>query len=105
MKKAILVLIAAGALLSFTVINYSANKSTCEAVQVDGLYMFVDSRPVSDFDYLGTVKGSSTFAWSEKYQDVKDKMIRKTKKEFPGAEGIIFSFNGDKTKVEAIKFR
>ena len=105
MKKALLFTIVAGVLLSFTVIEYQVKKNTCEAAQYQGYYMFVDCRPVWDFEYLGTISGSSTFAWSEKYETVRDKMLRKAKKDFPAADGLIFTFNGASTKVDAIKFK
>ncbi|MFN4247552.1 MAG: hypothetical protein ACK4EY_07500 [Flavipsychrobacter sp.] len=90
-------------LVSFTA-SYEPRNSTAEVEQVQGCYIFIDSRPVKEYKYLGTVK--STFSWgSGQYQDVRDKLIKRIKKEYPEADGIIFHFHdGGQDRADAIRF-
>jgi hypothetical protein len=57
--------------------NYEPKKATGEVEQMQGLYIFTDSKPVLDYEYLGTVK--VTFALDAQYQGVRDKLIKKAK--------------------------
>jgi hypothetical protein len=93
--------------LSFTIINYEPKKSTAEVEQQEGIYIFTDSKPVKDYDYLGTIKTSGVISFGDaQYSGVRDKLIKKCKKDFPNAEGIIFTFkSGGADKADAIKFK
>ncbi len=106
MKKAILPALAL-LLFAFTSIKFEATKGTAEVNQIQGLYIFTDSKPVKEYEYLGTVKTSSVVSvGSTQYQPVRDKMIKKLKKDFPEADGAIFFFNnGSSDKCDAIKFK
>ena len=84
--------------------NYEPKKATGEVEQMQGLYIFTDSKPVLDYEYLGTVK--VTFALDAQYQGVRDKLIIKAKTDFPTADGLIMQFkSGGKDKCDAIKFK
>ncbi len=90
-------------LLAFNILSYEPNRSTGEVEQMQGLYIFTDSKPVLEYEYLGTVK--TTFAADVQYQGTRNKMIRKAKKKFPDAEGIIIQFkSGGTDKGDVIKF-
>lgn len=92
-------------LISFTVIKYDAKINTAEVEQYEGIYVFVDSKPVREYEYLGTEKVIFTLG-SGQYRDIRDKLIRKVKKEYPQANGIIFHFNeGAADKADAIKIK
>lgn len=110
MKKILLILILGFFALSFTSVNNGSSnsppeKSTAQVNQVQGLYIFTDSKPVLEYEYLGTVKAALTLR-SPQYTDVRDKLIRKAKEEFPGAEGVILNFKtGASDQADVIKFK
>jgi len=91
-------------LFAFAVITYEPQKKTAEVEQMEGLYIFTDCKPVLEYEYLGTVKAS--IGWSAQYQSVRNKLIKKAKKEFPNAEGVIFQFKaGGTDKCDVIKYK
>lgn len=80
-------------------------KSIAEVNQVQGYYIFVDSKPTAEYEYIGTVKVSISFI-SEQYQSVRDALIKKARKEYPLGNGIIFHFHdGGTDKADVIKFK
>lgn len=84
---------------------YDVRSNTAEVEQMDGLYIFVDSKPVKEYDYLGTEKVGVSMG-SGQYRDVRDKLIKKIKKEYPQAQGILIHFaEGGADKADAIKFK
>jgi len=92
-------------LFSFVVINYIPKQRTAEVEQIEGVYIFTDSRPVLDYQYLGTVKSSVTWV-STQYHSVRNVLIKKAKREFPNANGLIFHFkDGGTDKCDAIRFK
>ena len=76
-------------LYAFTVANYIPKNSTAEVEQTQGCYIFVDCKPVMEYEYLGTVKVSMSLLGSGQYQDVRDKLIKKAKKDYPQADGLL----------------
>lgn len=107
MKKIILgcaIGISLTAIAAFRVATYEPKKATGEVDQMQGLYIFTDSKPVLEYEYLGTVKAA--FAWDSQYQGVRDNLIKKAKKDFPNADGLIMQFkSGGTDKCDAIKFK
>lgn len=87
---AIALLLCAITLLSFVVIDYELKSSTAEVNQLQGLYIFTDSKPVKEYDYLGTEKLLMTA--SAQYSNVRDGLVKKVKKAYPQADGVILSF-------------
>lgn len=84
---------------------YEAKKNTAEAEQYQGIYVFTDSKPVKQYDYLGSVK-SSGFSGGGQYEDVRDKLIKKTKADFPTADAIILHLKaGGTDHADAIKLK
>ena len=103
-KKPIIAFVAGIAivsLFSFKLI-YEAKKSTAEAEQQQGLYIFILNKPVLTYDYLGSVK--KTLAWSGQPEEMLNSMIKKVKKDHPNADGIIFT-TVSMDKADAIKFK
>ena len=91
-------------LFAFAVITYEPQKKTAEVEQMEGLYVFTDSKPVFDYEYLGTVK--ATIGLSGQYQSVRNKLIKKAKKKYPNAEGVIFHFTtGGTDRCDAIRYK
>ena len=57
-----------------------------------------------EYEYLGTVKSNVTM--SGQYEDVRNNLIRRAKKEYPAAEGIILNLkDGGTDKADVIKFK
>lgn len=107
MKKAICTFLAgllvAGA-FSFKAM-YDAKNNTAEVEQYEGIYIFTDSKPVKETDYLGSVKVGMSLG-SGQYTEIRDKLIKKAKKEYPTCQGIIIHLkDGDTDKADAIKFK
>lgn len=107
MKKTIFAL----AMFATFAASAQTNKAEATAEQFQGLYVFVDSKPVAQYDFLGTVgKGSS---WGKafglqgsEYTDRRDKLVKSAKKEYPQAEGIILHLReGGKDEADVIKFK
>lgn len=100
MKKIIICLMAVGLLVcSFKVLD---TKASATVNQIEGLYIFIQSKPASEYDYMGSVvKGT---AWSGKPEEMLNAIIKKVKKEYPQATGVIFT-NNDMDKADAIKFK
>jgi len=92
--------------LAFKVANYEPKNSTAEVDQYQGFYIFVDSKPVKEYEYLGTLQYGMSLMGSGQYQDVRDKLIKKAKKEYPKADGLIFTFkDGGTDRCDAISFK
>lgn len=71
--------------------------------QYQGLYIFVDSKPVNEFEYQGTVKVSLSL--SSQYTAIRDKLIKKCKSDFESAKGIVIKLvTGGKDLGDAITF-
>lgn len=105
MKKTILIFAAllSLAFFSFTVLS---DHSAARARRINGVIVFTDCEPVSDFRSLGVVKYSGTFAMSNQYSDVRDALISRALKQYPDADAVIFSFtSGSADKCEVIKFK
>jgi len=103
MKKNVLILVAGiimSLLFSFKLV-YDSKKSTAEVEQEEGMFVFYKSKPVSEYEYIGTYKvklildNNPTLLFN--------KLIRKTKEKYPNATGIII--DNDMGKCDAIKFK
>lgn len=86
-------------------IAYDATNKTAEVNKVDGVYVFTDSQPVKDFEKLGEVKLTLGLG-SSQYSDLRDKLIKKAKKDYPNTDAVILYFHtGSTDRAEAIKFK
>lgn len=100
MKKLILIaFIAVGTLTAFRLIS---NKTTATVDQQQGVAIFMLSKPTSDYEYLGSVKKAA--AWTGQPSEMLSGVLKKLKKEYPQADGIIFT-SIDMDKADAIKFK
>lgn len=59
--------------------------------QIEGVYIFTDCKPLSQYDELGVVE--LYFSGDTQYQSIRDNLIKKAKKKYPEADGLIFDFN------------
>ena len=88
-------------LFAFTVVNNS--KRAGEVEQIEGIYFFYKSKPVDSYDILGTVKAPGVVLSADPKSMIAT-MIKRSKKEHPTADGIVFT-KEDMTACEAIKFK
>lgn len=92
-------------LMSFTV-SYVINNKTAEVRSVQGINIYAFCTPVVEYNHLGVVKGPKI--GSHEFDKLVNQIIKKVKKEFPEAEGIVFD-SGIKqthnTSVSVIKFK
>lgn len=93
------------ALFAFKV-SYDLKNSSADVNQVEGLYIFTDSKPVKEYEYLGTVKGNSGGFGDSQYTGVRSRLIKNCKKDFPKADAVILYLNsGEADKADAIRFK
>lgn len=85
------------------VIKFKENEVNTNHARVNkyqGIATFIDCEPLNKYEYLGSVKSLINFT-SGQYQPVRDNLIRKTKKDFKYADGLILKLvaggadNGD----------
>ena len=92
MKNSFLLLM----LLITTVFKINAQSNLAEVNKINGFYIFVDSRPTSDYDVVGEVKIDETdkdvIRSQGQYSDVRDNIIRNARMANYGADGLIFTF-------------
>ena len=88
-------------ILAFTAAVYDVRKSTAEVEQEEGMYVFYRSKPVAEYEYLGTYKIG--LVWDDKPKLLFNKLIRKTKEKYPDVNGIII--DNEMGKCDAIKFK
>lgn len=101
-KLSLVVIITA--LTSFTISDYILKKNTAEVEQVEGLFIFTDSKPVMEYEYIGTVK--AVMGMDSQYNGVRNKLIRKARKKFPNGEAIMLHFkSGGVDRADIIKFK
>lgn len=88
-------------------LNDCNKKNVATVEQVQGIYVFMDAKPVKEFEYLGTVQATGAFSVrSPQYESVRDILIKRIKKEYPQADGIILKLkDGDTDKADAIKIK
>lgn len=85
--------------------TYEVNNSTADVERIEGLYIFTDSKPVKEHEYLGTVDYKVGWGGTQ-YTQVRDKLIKRAKKEYPKADAVIISLNsGQADKADVIIFK
>ena len=94
-------LLTAG-LLAFTAREYELRKNTAETDQAQGMYLFHQARPVGEYEVLGTVKVGGMVS-SVKFETCRDVLLKKAKKEYPKADGLLV--DGNAFQADAIKFK
>jgi hypothetical protein len=102
MKNRIFAVIA---IMTIATLSYSLiqqPKNLAEVEQIQGLYIFTDSKPVTEYEYLGTIK-TGAVVMSSKHKDVMSILLKKAKKEYPTGEAIILS--SDYFEADVIKFK
>ncbi len=92
------------AIFAFKSASFEPGPSSAEVVEIEDLYIFTDSRPVLEYDTLGTVE--LTFVLDTQYESIRNNFIKKAKSKFPDADALIMNFNAKGIdKCEVIKFK
>lgn len=77
-------------------------KSDARVEQVDGLYIFYKSKPLSEFETLGSVKPGVTM--TPKPSEVLPALVKRAKKNYPSGEALLIG-DDDMSKADVIKFK
>ena len=102
MKKIIFSILIVS-VVGFSVNHNSDDKAAATVNQVDGLFIFVDCTPVKEYKYIGSVKYGSIMQGNPQYTVIRDKLIKRVKKDWPDANGVLFHFSsGSADKADAI---
>ena len=90
-------------LLSAFTILINSEHSKAIVTQREGIYIFIAATPEADFDVIGSVKVGAV-VMSGKNDDLLNTLIKKARKEYPTAEGVMMNdVNFDHCDV--IKFK
>ena len=100
MKKPLIILFIIAA-VGFTGKAFDYSAATVN--QVEGLYLFIDSKPTNDYKYLGSVKYNNALQGNPQYTVIRDALIKRVKKDWPDANGVLFHFSsGSADRADAI---
>ena len=93
--------------VGFTVKETITDKSAASVNQVQGIYLFIESRPAGEYEFLGNIKPKGRFLQSYPYfEGARDALVKSVKKDYRLADGLIFHFNdGNNPTADAIKFK
>lgn len=80
----------------------TAKHSDATVNQMQGVYIFMYCKPVAEYTYLGSIK--IKVAWSGQPEEMLNITLRKLKKDYPGADGIIFT-SAQMEMIDVIKFK
>jgi hypothetical protein len=93
-------------IVAFSVTTDAPKKNLAEVDQISGLYIFVKSKPIQEFEYLGTVKGP--IIGNHEFDKLLEVMITRAQKDFPEANALIFDGairQSHNTKVSAVRIK
>lgn len=83
---------------------YEVKANTAEVEQIKGMYVFCDSKPVREYEYLGSVRNG--IGVSSQYTSVRNRLLNNARKEYPEANGIIIHLNSEGfDRADCIKFK
>jgi hypothetical protein len=102
MKRTIFILgIVAIILFSFRMA--SSEPHNAQVYKWQGFYVFMECSPTSDYTVLGTVKEKG-IVWTGKPKEMFNTILRRVRKDYPNADGVIFDpINGK--PATCIKFK
>ncbi len=91
---------------AFTIANYELKNNTAEVEQVQGYLIFAKSKPVKDYEHLGTIKGPTI--GSHEFDRLVEQLVKKVRKQYPKADALLFDSvirQTHNTRVSVIKFK
>jgi hypothetical protein len=101
-KTATTIILALLFTLCATAQTNTAKHSDATVNQMQGVYIFMYSKPTAEYTYLGSIKIKT--AWSGQPEEMLNITLRKLKKDYPGADGIIFT-SAQMEMIDVIKFK
>jgi hypothetical protein len=78
-------------IFAFNIDSFKPNYSTAEVSKIDEILVFSDCKPVMPYDILGTV--NLGFVSGTQYETIRKNLIKRAKKSYPTADGIILNLN------------
>ena len=103
MKKILTVLIV----LAITSLSFKSyedyKKSDAKVNQAEGIYIFLESTPLKEYEVLGTVKKTG-IVWSGQPNEMFRTILRRARKDYPNIEAVIFD-DIQMTHATCIKFK
>ena len=107
MKKIILsILLVVVLTIGYSFKEYDiTNNSTATVNQIDGLYIFTDSKPLSKYEVLGEVKLSFASTNNGSYKDAKNRLIEMCRDKYPNAQGLIINSETLRYPSQVIAFK
>ena len=78
-------------------------KNIATVDQKEGVYIFMFSKPIAEYQFLGTVKKTG-LVWKGNPVEMFNILLRRCKKDYPQADGLIF-FDVDMDRADCIKFK
>lgn len=78
-------------LFAFKVANFLPNASTAEVNNIEGFYIFTDSKPLMPYDSIGVLEIG--FVSDTQYESIRGSFVKKARSKFPNANGLIMKFD------------
>ncbi|MBL7789033.1 MAG: hypothetical protein JNL75_04275 [Chitinophagales bacterium] len=78
-------------LFSFKADSYIPNKATAEVEQIEGFYVFTDSRPIMPYDTLGRVEIG--FLVVTEYCPTRNNLIQRARRKYKDGDGIFIHYS------------
>lgn len=84
----------------------ATNKDYAKVNRNKGLYTFVDCEPLSKYQNLGSISFKNTLSFSSnQYAGIRDVLIKKSLKEYNGANGVIIQLSRGSNNADAISLK
>lgn len=84
----------------------ATNKDYAKVNRYKGLYTFVDCEPLSKYQNLGSTSFKNTLSFSSnQYAGIRDVLIKKSLKEYSGANGVIIQLSRGSNNADAITLK
>ncbi len=103
MKKILTVLIV----LAITSLSFKSyedyKKSDAKVNQAEGIYIFLESTPLKEYEVLGTVKKTG-IVWSGQPNEMFRTILRRARRDYPNCDAVIFD-DIQMTHATCIKFK
>lgn len=106
MKKITLIFVTVFGLISFKNQEIQLKPTSAEVNRLNGMAVFIESEPIMEYEVLGDVRYDGTFGITGQYQEARDALIKKAKKKYNNADGIIIRFcNNCTDRADVNKFK
>jgi hypothetical protein len=103
MKKLFIILMT----IAITSLSFKAyeeyKKSDARVIQAEGVYIFLQSTPLREYDILGTVKKTG-LVWTGQPEEMYRTILRRARRDYPNCEAVIFD-DIQMTHATCIKFK